>query len=365
MKKLVAAAVACTLAVPAYAQNITGLNPAGHASLAWGADSARVSNHWREQPLAVKRENGIARLSFLPWLGMDTWTVAVHDRHGFVQAEAMSGAGVTGAACERQFRQFVALFQRSYRQLTPNVTERNDAGTGLCEAVSAGRGEARYRWSDPATGAETVVEVNRQGRVAFQTAAPQYRAWLAANAPAPAPVATAPQPAPAQPAAEPAAAPRPAQQRMGVTAAAFAAVRPGMTLEEVNTLIGSPGKLGSSSEFGGSRSEGYTWSGRNMSAIIVTFRNGRVAGGLQSGLYGQPSAGAAATLAKFSQLKEGMTLEEVSRIMGGPGNLSSFTDLGDGRMMLGYVWPGRSLGTTAITSFIDGRLMSQTQMGLR
>lgn len=59
-----------------------------------------------------------------------------------------------------------------------------------------------------------------------------------------------------------------------------------------------------------------------------------------------------------------MTLEEASRITGGPGNLSSFTDLG-GRMMLGYIWPGPSLGTTAITSFIDRRLMSQTQMGLR
>jgi hypothetical protein len=68
--------------------------------------------HWRERPLAAKRDHAPE---------LETWTVGVHDRHGFVQAEALSAASVTGAACELHFRQFLSQFQRSSPGLTPSI----------------------------------------------------------------------------------------------------------------------------------------------------------------------------------------------------------------------------------------------------
>lgn len=350
MKKLLSAAIlAGVLAAPAHAQNvIEGLNPAEFSELKWGATAPQVAAHWREQPLAVKRENGVTRLSFLPWMGMETWTVGVHDQHGFVQVEALSAANVTGAACELQFRQFLSQFQRSYPGLTPSITERNDAGTGLCEAVRAGRGEARYRWTD-AAGAEIVIEVNREGRVAFQSHTRPYRDWLAASG---------------TPASAPAAAPRPATpQRLGLTAAAFRAIRPGMSLEEVNALVGFAGTQTSSTDIGGRRSAGYKWQ-RGGEFMIVTFMDGRALQTLQAGLDSQPASARTATLAKYNQVQNGMTLEEVSRIMGGPGNFTGFVDI-MGTMSEGYSWKGASLGTVMTASFREGRLTTRMQMGLR
>jgi hypothetical protein len=342
MKKLLSAAIlAGVLAAPAHAQNvIEGLNPAEFSELKWGATAAQVAAHWREQPLAVKHENGVTRLSFLPWMGMETWTVAVHDQHGFVQVEALSAESVTGAACELQFRQLLSQFQRSYPGLTPSITERNDAGTGLCEAVRAGQGEARYRWTD-AAGTEIVVEVNREGRVAFQSHTRRYRDWLAASA---APRAATP-------------------QRLGLTAAAFRAIRPGMSLEEVNALVGFAGTQTSSTDMGGHRSAGYKWQ-RGAEFMIVTFMDDRALQTLQAGLDTQPASARTATLAKYNQVQEGMTLEEVSRIMGGPGNFTGFVDI-MGTMSEGYSWKGASLGTLMTASFRDGRLTTRMQIGLR
>ncbi|HLL83791.1 MAG TPA: hypothetical protein VK420_14095 [Longimicrobium sp.] len=347
MNKLLSAAVlTAALAAPAHAQNvIQGLNPADFSELKWGATAPQVAAHWRERPLAVKRESGITRLSFLPWMGMETWTVAVHDQHGFVQAEALSAASVTGAACELQFRQFLSQFQRAYPGLTPSITERNDAGTGLCEAVRAGRGEARYRWTD-AAGTEIVVEVNRDGRVAFQSHTRPYRDWLAASG---------------APAAAPASAALP--QRLGLTAAAFRAIRPGMSLEEVNALVGFAGTQTSTTDIGGRRSAGYKWQ-RGGEFMIVTFMDGRASQTMQAGLDTQSAPGRTATLAKYNQVQEGMTLEEVSRIMGGPGNFTGFIDI-VGTMSEGYSWKGASLGTLMTASFRGGRLTTRMQFGLR
>ena len=333
MKKL-ALAAALLLAAPAAAQSRDTAVIGGYDALKWGADRARVTTFWNEQPLSETTDRGLTRMRFKTYNGMD-WTLAVHDQRGFVQLEAAGAQTLPVAACEAVFDYYHQAFTKLYSHITPAGGKRNDAGGSICEAVKAGRGEARYSWTDPVNGAIATLQINRDGRTGYTMAAPFYREWASA-----------------------------APSRLGVTAAAFAAIRPGMTLEEVNALIGSAGTQASSTEIGGSRSAGYTWSGRGGNAIILSFLNGRVAGGLQSGLYGQPSAGAAATMAKFSQLKEGMTLEEVSRIMGGPGRLTSFTDIG-GRTMMGYIWPGPSLGSAAIASFLDGRLKSQTHMGLR
>jgi len=197
MRIVAVTALACVLSAQAAAAQraiITGLNPAGFQELPWGYSQAQVAAHWQETPLEVKRENGLTRLGFLPWLGLQTWSVAVDDHQGFVQAQGTSAPTVTGAACETLYRATVARFARPYRALQPVITERTDGSAPLCDAVRAGHAEASYRWTDPVNGAEAVVEVNREGRVVFQAATRGYREALAASvaqaaAPATAPVA--------------------------------------------------------------------------------------------------------------------------------------------------------------------------------
>lgn len=347
MKKLLSAAVlAGALAAPAAAQSPDTAVLGGYDGLKWGADRAKVTTYWNEQPLSETRERGLARLRFKEYNGMD-WVLAVHDQRGFVQFEATSASSVPVGACEAVFNYYHQAFMKLYPHITPVGGKRNAGGGDLCEAVKAGRAEARYSWTDPVNGAVATLQVNRDGRTGYTMAAPFYREWASA-APAAVP---------------PAAAPRPAAQRLGLSAAAFRAIRPGMSLEEVNALVGFAGTQTSSTDIGGHRSAGYKWQ-RGAEFMIVTFMDGRALQTMQGGLDTQPASARTATLAKYNQVQVGMTLEEVTRIMGGAGNFTGFVDI-VGTLSEGYSWKGASLGTLMTASFRDGRLTTRMQFGLR
>lgn len=91
----------------------------------------------------------------------------------------------------------------------------------------------------------------------------------------------------------------------------------------------------------------------------MTFTNGRAQISAQMGL----DAAGPVSLAQFQRVREGMSRDEVTAIMGSPGTYAGFTDLG-GRYSEGYRWRGRNAGATASVSFVDGRASHLFQIGL-
>lgn len=73
------------------------------------------------------------------------------------------------------------------------------------------------------------------------------------------------------------------------------------------------------------------------------------------------------TKAKFDQIQNGMTYEAVSKIIGGPGELTSETGTkGDQFYTAIYSYKGNGdIGANAILMFQDDKLMNKTQMGLQ
>lgn len=66
------------------------------------------------------------------------------------------------------------------------------------------------------------------------------------------------------------------------------------------------------------------------------------------------------TAAIFADLSEGMTIDEVAKLVGGPGELSSE---GYGTAIYSYEGVG-SIGANALITFTDGKLVSKAQAGL-
>lgn len=69
------------------------------------------------------------------------------------------------------------------------------------------------------------------------------------------------------------------------------------------------------------------------------------------------------TLAKFKQLKDGMSRSEVERILGGPGEEISRTS-GGGVEFSVNKWSGEDY-TSIIISFRDDKIMTKSQVGLK
>ncbi len=76
-----------------------------------------------------------------------------------------------------------------------------------------------------------------------------------------------------------------------------------------------------------------------------------------------PANSANITKAEFDQIQTGMSHDAVSAIIGGPGELTSQSDLAGYQ---GEIWSykGSSLGANAIMQFQNGALISKAQFGL-
>lgn len=69
---------------------------------------------------------------------------------------------------------------------------------------------------------------------------------------------------------------------------------------------------------------------------------------------------------EFSQIQNGMTYEQVVAIVGGEGEMSSDGSMGPGMGSIrNYGWKGNSLGANAQIGFVDGRVSSKFQIGLK
>lgn len=75
-------------------------------------------------------------------------------------------------------------------------------------------------------------------------------------------------------------------------------------------------------------------------------------------------AAAGVTMAGFTQLKTGMTYEQVVKILGKEGTELSSNEIGGVKTVM-YQWEGESFGQNMNAMFQNGKLMSKSQFGLK
>lgn len=101
--------------------------------------------------------------------------------------------------------------------------------------------------------------------------------------------------------------------------------------------------------------------------ILLTVLNGSIFhdafDGSEPVVYNEPTI----SLDEFNQIATGMTYDEVVKIIGGPGEILSQTDLGmgDEYASVMYMWDGEgSIGANANVMFQGGEVISKAQFGL-
>lgn len=137
----------------------------------------------------------------------------------------------------------------------------------------------------------------------------------------------------------------------------FMSIKMGSSLADVESMLGE-GSEQSSSEVGGIKTVIYQWNGSSLSNMNVTFQNDEVMGKAQAGLKGWNDN---VTLDMYNQIKEGMSLDEVSSILG-EGQLMSQAKILDMETMM-YAWinsDGSNIGCT----FTDDKMDLKTQTSL-
>lgn len=148
-----------------------------------------------------------------------------------------------------------------------------------------------------------------------------------------------------------------------VTAEQYAAISPGMTLEEVEAKIGKGTEISNVAIEGAPATVTYQWDadGGFGANITATFQDGALTSKAQFGLAGQE--GEKVTLAQYEQVAQGMTLEEVEAVLG-KGEESSRVALEGIGETVNYTWYGEPFGSNMVLTFQDGKLTSKVQFGL-
>ena len=89
-------------------------------------------------------------------------------------------------------------------------------------------------------------------------------------------------------------------------------ILPGRSYEEVQAILGSPGENMVDNE----RLKSFQWTNEDDSMISVTFYDNEMVSKAQAHLGPLLEGGQRVTRSQFDQLKEGMTLEEVTDVLG-------------------------------------------------
>ena len=149
----------------------------------------------------------------------------------------------------------------------------------------------------------------------------------------------------------------------GVTAGAFSSLRMGMTIDEVQNIIGVAPMSETTSEIMGTTSTLITWSGAGFSSISVTFTNGYASLLMQMGLESTPQPGShGITHESFAMIRNGMDVDEVQRIIGVL--QSSITEVDVfGTSSTTILWSSSDFSSITVT-FTNGSVTSTMQMGL-
>ncbi|MGD7009538.1 DUF3862 domain-containing protein [Metabacillus sp. 84] len=176
-----------------------------------------------------------------------------------------------------------------------------------------------------------------------------------------------------EPAEEPAeeeseAAPAPAGE---VSMEEFNKLKFGISYKEAEEIIGAEGVLESESGDKGSEyhSESYSWETDSEDGLIfvdLRFQDEKLVSKSQFGMV-DPKAKGKMTKAEYDQIKNGMTLEEVNKIIGGSGTLERESTLGGDYYSASYMYQsdGGDKYSYATLSFDENGLSNKSQSGLK
>jgi Beta-lactamase inhibitor (BLIP). len=152
-----------------------------------------------------------------------------------------------------------------------------------------------------------------------------------------------------------------AAANMGLTYDAFKAISLKMSYDDVKKVFGEEGK--EQSNLNGVIM--YSWKPKD-GVIMCTFTKNELTEKKQNSFEkGMPNL---ATMDKFNQLKDGMALDEVEKIMGGEGqlieNAEFYMGTGPAQVRAVYKWIGEKASKYMDVTFEDGKLSSKEQKGL-
>lgn len=156
-----------------------------------------------------------------------------------------------------------------------------------------------------------------------------------------------------------------------VTKEKFEQIKDGMTYEEVVKIIGAEGELLSETGEKGTQFhtviyqfEGDGTFGANAN---FTFQGGKLVNKAQFGIEDAAASKVTITKEEFDKIQNGMTYEEVVKIVGGEGHKISETGkpgAPDHTVMYDYQGEGE-LGANASLMFQGGKLINKSQFGLK
>ncbi|MCL2852347.1 MAG: hypothetical protein FWE20_04835 [Defluviitaleaceae bacterium] len=152
----------------------------------------------------------------------------------------------------------------------------------------------------------------------------------------------------------------------GINAQSFALIRNGMSVDEVQELIGVAPSSETTTETLGITSTVIMWMGSGLESITVLFTNGNVTSTTQMSLRGEPQVevvtAGGVNMDTFVSLRNGMSISEVQDAIGVPPTSETSTEmLGITTTMI--MWMGDGLSSITVT-FTDGYVSMTSQLDL-
>lgn len=147
-----------------------------------------------------------------------------------------------------------------------------------------------------------------------------------------------------------------------VSASKYNAIQLGMTYDEVKNIMGGDGEKVSTSELEGNQYETYQWLTSDGSGnAAIALKNGKVTTKMQMNVsWTDPVA----TKAIYEKIKEGMTYEEVKKLLGCDGAVTYMdADEEYGYQYTEYMWSGENSTFIQIV-FENNKVVMMNQSGL-
>lgn len=144
-----------------------------------------------------------------------------------------------------------------------------------------------------------------------------------------------------------------------------------MTYDQVVKIIGGKGELVSATGEKGSDTYTaiYSWDGEGRlgANASLSFQGGKLINKSQFGVGSSKGSNVTITMDEFNKIQNGMTYDEVTKIIGDPGELNSETGKkGTDLYTAMYSYKGEGdIGANAILTFQGGKLTNKTQIGLK
>ncbi len=149
----------------------------------------------------------------------------------------------------------------------------------------------------------------------------------------------------------------------GLTYQKFVDLQMGITVEDVNKIIGTEGELESSNKFGDIETKSYRWH-EGMANMNCMFQNGQMVSKAMADFSSLVNIdGKDITLEQFNNIQMGSSYEEVCKVVGREGLLSSQVNI-VGQESIMYTWMNKNGGNFNIT-FSNGVVSMKSQFGLK